>query len=349
MSPASVDTAAGLLSAMMRIPELQADIELAYLAEGGANIVYRMVMPESCRAKKEAETEWQHTYGGRLLRLRKKIGSGTPYIETAINFDSQIKALFHDSELVEQTLVALPKDIVSVCNAQLESDEASGRRPKGRRGGYLSLKEPFGLLITDMSPSPNSGASLWEFKPKWLLQSPSAPPNAKRCRTCALREMKNFYACQRGEKTSRAFCPLDLVSSDFDDVLRAVRLMKGPQHERSRLAKFLHQHPTLLKLRDCQILKNAVGLPGLCADSRERAVSMTIRDCTMFVRVPRDERETPEVRLGDLDFKSGTGGKLEYWRDLETRLIEEGWYHGREAVAEMPDCSLQYRRQRTPA
>ncbi|EEP78428.1 conserved hypothetical protein [Uncinocarpus reesii 1704] len=330
MAPMQLDTAASSFS--MPIPELPADTKLVYLAEGGANIVYRMVFPETDRTSREAGNVGHRTiFQGKLLRLRKRIDSGTPYTETARNFDTQIKALFRDSEL----------GFAVACNERLREDEANGRRPKARHGVYLSTKEPFGLLITDMSPAPGSGESLWEFKPKWLLQSPSAPPNSKRCRTCALRERKNYQAWQKGEKTRRGFCPLDLVSGDFEAVLRAVQSMKGPQHGRVGVAKFLHQNPTLLKLRESQQRMNAVGLPGLEADYRDRAVSMTLRDCTMFVKVPRDENATPEVRLGDLDFKSGIGGKLEYWRDVETQLINEGWYNGIDTGIENGHCSLQ--------
>lgn len=33
-----------------------------------------------------------------------------------------------------------------------------------------------------------------------------------------------------------------------------------------------------------------------------------------------------EARLGDLDLKTSSGRKAEYWRNLEMRLIDEGWY-----------------------
>lgn len=44
--------------------------------------------------------------------------------------------------------------------------------------------------------------------------------------------------------------------------------------------------------------------------------------------MPRDEKSPVEIRLGDLDLKTGAGGKAQYWVDLETRLINEGWYSG---------------------
>lgn len=260
------------------VPELPTYTQAFYLAEGGANVVYNIILP----AMIPKESEQQYT--GKLLRLRKLIDSGTPYQETMRNFESQIRPLFRDNELVDQVLVRLPKGFIIYCNEQLRIDEIHGQRPKNRHGGYLAPTEPFGLLITDMTPAPQSGACLWEFKPKWLLQSPSAPANAKRCRTCALREMKNYEARKTGKREHRSFCSLDLVSDNFEDVLRATRFMQG-SHGRFKVARFLYRNSTLLKLQECQRKMNAVGLLGLHAHFLERATSMTLRDCTMFVKV----------------------------------------------------------------
>lgn len=61
----------------------------------------------------------------------------------------------------------------------------------------------------------------------------------------------------------------------------------------------------------------------------------------MTQQVPYSEHEPLEIRLGDLDFKSGVGGKLQYWRGVERRLIEEGWYNGHHHDQEPSECSLQ--------
>ncbi|KAK2745651.1 Inositol-pentakisphosphate 2-kinase [Onygenales sp. PD_40] len=323
-----------------QIPELPVGVRPFYLAEGGANIVYKITMPNELSIHDKLKGGRQLQPDRKLLRLRKQIDSGTPYQDTVRNFNGLIRPMFRDDELVDQTLVRLPKSFILHCNEQLRADEAHDLRPKNRSGVYLSPKEPFGLLITDMTPISGSGTCLWEFKPKWLLQSPSAPPNAKRCRTCALREMKNYDARKAGAPEKQSFCPLDLVSDKFEDVLRATRFIKGG-HGRARVAEFLYRNATLLKLQACQRRMNAVGLPGLQAHFRERAISMTLRDCTMFVKVPHSELEPLEVRLGDLDFKSGIGGKLQYWRETENRLIEEGWYSGNRRGQEYSECSLQ--------
>lgn len=51
-----------------------------------------------------------------------------------------------------------------------------------------------------------------------------------------------------------------------------------------------------------------------------------------------------EIRLGDLDLKTGAGGKAGYWRDLETQLIEQDWYRGSECDQIPSECALHLQR-----
>ncbi|KAL2007693.1 hypothetical protein VTN00DRAFT_7675 [Thermoascus crustaceus] len=338
--------------------ELPPGAKLLYLAEGGANVIYRIVvapvdMPLSSKEYCTAGVPPPTVIGdpclpqqlkGKLLRLRKDTNSGIPYQETARNFDKVIRPLFNPAELVDQTLVRLPKGLVQRCNEQLRADELHGIRPKKRHGVYLSTVEPFGLLVTDMTTYYNPGMCLAELKPKWLLQSPSAPPNSKRCRTCALREMKNHDARKVGAKEERSFCPLDLVSDKFEDVARATRFIKGC-HDKARLARLLYRNSTLLKLHAHQKVKKEVGLHGEPAQSREMSIAMTLRDCTMFIKVPHNEGQPVEIRLGDLDLKTAAGGKAQYWLDIENRLINEGWYSGERKGQEHSECALQGHRR----
>ena len=55
---------------------------------------------------------------------------------------------------------------------------------------------------------------------------------------------------------------------------------------------------------------------------------MTLRDCTLYLRVPDDDTEEIESRIGDLDLKSPN--KAAYWKSVEQPLIDEGWYMGLE-------------------
>lgn len=137
------------------------------------------------------------------------------------------------------------------------------------------------------------GATLAELKPKWLYQSPSAPVGSIRCRTCALREMKNFDMQKIAKKEKKSFCPIDLVSEQFENVLRATAFIKvahdndddDDDHDRMRLARILFQNPTLQNLQSKQKSFREVGLSGPSTLSRENSLDMTLRDCTMFIKV----------------------------------------------------------------
>lgn len=248
--------------------ELQG-VQLLYLAEGGANVIYRFV----------TTTTLPPQLSGKLLRLRKQTAADISYTEIARNFDTIIRPLFTADELVDQTLIRLPDGLLVQCNEQLRVAERNNLRPQKRHGSYLCLSEPFGLLITDMTA--NNSAMLAELKPKWLIQSPSAPASAYRCRTCALREMKNReYELVKEQKS---FCPLDLVSEMYENVYRATGLIKCK--DRSRLARILFRNPTLLRLQSLQKTERGVGLFGPEMGSWDMSLAMTLRDCTMFVKV----------------------------------------------------------------
>jgi inositol-pentakisphosphate 2-kinase len=253
--------------------ELPRGVQLIYLAEGGANVIYRFTTPTTLPPQLQ----------GKLLRLRKKTAADTPYKDIVRNFDTIIRPLFTPDELVDQTLIRLPEGLIIQCNEQLRAAERNSQRPPKRHGSYLSLTEPFGLLITDMTTANDPGATLAELKPKWLNQSPTAPSTACRCRTCALWEMKNREAMQAGRKEQRSFCPLDLVSEQYENVLRAAGLIKCK--DRSRLARILFRNPTLLRLQSLQKTEREVGLLGPEGRAWDMSLAMTLRDCTMFVRV----------------------------------------------------------------
>ena len=333
--------------------ELPTGVRLVYLAEGRANVVFRFMPAKNADDSSLLPLHLE----AKLLRLRKETPSALPCEEISRHFDDVIRPMFAPEELVDQWLVRLPGSLVHECNERLRASERSGERPAKRRGVYLSTAEPMGLLVTDMTTFETPGFSLLELKPKWLLQSPSAPLGSRQCRSCALRAMRNHEARQvvigeleglEEEGQRRSFCPLDLVSDDFEDVVHASRHVKGCS-DPQRLARILYRNRTLLRLREHQAAMKDVGLHGPQPRSSEQSLAMALRDCTMFIRVgdihiffdgdlaantqillqlPHDDRLPVEIRLGDLDLKIGSGDKARYWLELEMRLIREGWYAG---------------------
>ncbi len=313
--------------------EIVSEVGLTYLAEGAAHVVYRISFTGA------SPTTHPHLVG-KLFRFRKSIPSAIPCAQTVSNYQNIIAPLFSIDNLVHLELHQVPdqKALIAKLNAALEQRESDATRPAYRQGVYLapSAEEPNTILVTDMSAY-GPDERLIEFKPKWLVQSPSAPQEAKRCRTCALRKMRTDDERRTGQRHSgrehAGFCPLDLVSNN-DDVLEETlrRLCLTDEHPRTYVVQFKeHIQPLLMRLRRLQAEHNNVGLSDLDEGQNQGlSLSMALRDCSVFVKMKRGELGFQEVRLADLDLKSSEGGKLERWVGIEQRLIEEGWYTGSE-------------------
>lgn len=315
-------------------------VQLVYLAEGAANVVYRirsLPLDSTTSADLDFErygpntpppTEMERIYAdprleGKLVRLRKRNSSTTPVAESQNHFENSIKPLFPSENLVQQILFQPSKGILKDCNARLREMEKTGARPAKRHGVYLAEDETYGMLVTDMSCNDDS-FKFFEFKPKWLAQSPSAPPGSKRCRTCAL------WAMKKGARPG--FCPLDLV--DKDRLITAVCRIMGLDPRRiqdyggsemdmlRRIRDFLLKDPLLRRLRQLQTSKDPNGVMKANVSSPDFLAAMTLRDCTLYLKVGQG---SIDARLGDLDLKTGMG-KAEYWRGLERQLIDGGWY-----------------------
>lgn len=180
-----------------------------------------------------------------------------------------------------------------------------------------------------MSPPPGSPCTTLELKSKWLAQSPTAPSGATRCRTCALSASRS---AQR-----EAICPLDLVSNEQTDVVRTVRRLTESQpptgldaeHVVNATVAYLLDSQILHRLRELQTQLDPSGVLAVPEDAEvpsDLLKAMTLRDCTLFLRVDGEGRV--EGRLADLDLKLGTREKVEYWRGVERELVDGGWYVG---------------------
>jgi len=357
------------------------DVRLKYLAEGAANVIYRILPPStdpSTAADLSSEPDGYDSDSplpteisplqldprlqGRLIRLRKTLPSTAPVADSQHHFEDQIYPLFQPENLLEATLFHPSKCLLKACNTNLRFMERTGTRPLKRHNVYLVENEPHGCLITDMSSSLDDATSKCiEFKPKWLVQSPSAPAGARRCRTCALRAMKR--AGTEKESSKASFCPLNLVSIDrtklsiFVDHILGVSAHRHPStdngsaaREHDIMMKFLYKNPLLDRLRTLQLDLDPDGVFKADLLSPNFLAAMTLRDCTLFLKVlipplsnsqtlyksskiliqkkqvPTTPNKTIEARLGDLDLKTSSGSKAEYWRSLERKLIDEGWY-----------------------
>ena len=171
--------------------------------------------------------------------------------------------------------------------------ERDGRRPEKRHGVYVDDGEIYGTLVPDMSSDARSMSI--EFKPKWLVQSPNAPEGSKRCRTCALRAMK--AARSRTSRSARdgegGFCPLNLVSGDRYKVSTVVEQLLGSSRfsdlDRMRmgdqLMRWLPKSLLLQRLKHLQETLDPVGVLEADLEAQAFLTAMTLRDCTLFLKV----------------------------------------------------------------
>ncbi|MCJ1473086.1 hypothetical protein MMC13_001736 [Lambiella insularis] len=360
----------------MSLFSLPPSLRLSFLAEGGANIVYRMHLrpstPPSSSAFLSSDDEyghgtpppteidfpysppnWNHILKNRLLRLRKALPTATPIREAQAYLDEVITKLFEPEQLVAQKVVLLPLGLVAQCNADLRAIELEGRRAQTRKGQRLDESSDVGLVVQDMSAEGWEGegdVACLEFKPKWLAQSPSAPLGARRCRTCALREMRLAEKGGGAERMKIGWCPLDLVSGQKSRVGGAVgRILSAnePGSEETfdkalqeRIVDWILQGRLLQRLRDAQVRFAQQGISDGGKEGTRYRTTMTLRDCTLFLRISREGKGQVEARLGDLDLKSAT--KAENWEATERKLRAENWYaaNGHNRIAESTVCLL---------
>ena len=298
-------------------------IGLQYLAEGAANVVYR-ILPNSA-------SDTLPSLHGQLLRLRKNTPSTVPCAQTVSNFNARIAPLFPPAYLIQPTLFALPQGVIYELNQKLRECEETDRRPKKRRGVFLTsqAEEPHGILVNDMTPK-HEDEKFYEFKPKWLVQSPSAPTDASRCRNCALKAMRRSLDVVAG-RGDADFCPMNLLSSDNGSLRHIVESIGVDEKDAVGFVEVwkLHIRPLLSRLRELQGQYNNVGLGDFEEGEQvDPSISMTLRDCSVFIKIVKHAEDAMdvEVRLADLDLKTSAGGKLRKWADTERQLITGGWY-----------------------
>jgi inositol-pentakisphosphate 2-kinase len=304
---------------------------LSYLDEGGANVIFRL-------------TSLAPRLQGRLLRLRKDLPHVRSTRQQVQEFHEHFKDLIHPHQIVKLQVLELADEVPEIINQNL-AERLAHQRPAHRRQDLLPEHEKHGLLVTDMSAT-HSQHLFFEFKPKWLLQSPNAPDDAKRCRTCALRAMRAAASSEAERKTdSQKYCPLGLVSPDVEERKRqAAQANSEPEiqsylvsRDAQRLLRTLRDEQQTCDPRGVLSLPPDFSSSGNAGGSEDAKVmglckAMTLRDCTLFIRVEHHEDGTwtVEAKVADLDLKSPKSVKK--WREIEQKLIEGGWYMGKDDI-----------------
>lgn len=286
-------------------PRLDVDslIELVFLAEGAANVIFSICSLRSLKLRDEDFTTNEASVAtensqpkvdirlkGKVLRLKKSIPSAVSVLDAQLKYEELIKPLFTEESIVEHVLCEVSGDLLKQCNNELKRLEKTGFRTASRRGVYLDEGEQYGRLITDMTPDDQHASA--DVKLKWLIQSPSAPADAQRCRTCALRARRRARLTVEEEELG-AFCPLVLTneskqvfSTALEPMLNSARgaPLYIPQFI-DKIRPFLYKSYLLQRLKELQTTLDTVGPLRANTQSQEFLLAMTLRDCTLFLKV----------------------------------------------------------------
>jgi len=310
---------------------------LEYLAEGNANVVYRVILFELATTLRPFATDakdWRlPSVENVVLRLSKRKNFITSTLQRSFELENKFPFI-PQKYLVQWEPVVVNRDIISVINWDLLDHERSGRRPAPRRGDLVTLEDDHGMFLTDMTAMGTD--TVLEFKPKWLSQSPNAPNDSVRCRTCALRAQR-----QATRKTGQAvppgttWCPLALVSRDKEErQLAAAAILKANKCDwisdgASQLADLFASNDLLGLLKNRQRRLDPHGILESFSegkDMRDLRTAMTLRDCTLFITSCNGtfDKET-QLKLADLDLKASLPETVAKYADVEQMLEARGW------------------------
>ena len=357
--------------------QLPPKVKLVYRAEGAANIVYKIVVPEcngvgpaipglsdtdqeasvtsqgadQCSLKITGDErkpnvsgskQYYHRFHGKLLRLRKDQTHTTTPLQALYDFKRHLAPLFQAEDVIHPTAVQVDKGLLLQLNTELRLLEHQNKRPTSRTGVYLR-EEYYGTIMDDLGYAPdNSSRLIIELKPKWLLQSPDAPKAARRCRTCALRAYRAAtHNSTESEQRRVNFCPLYLISRNEARLFQALHDKFAQEHIPAEIQKYVVSYlanSTLLQqLRHLQATLYPVGVLKADPNNIDFLTLMTLRDCSLFLMVSADG--VTGAKLGDLDMKSPA--RMKHWIATERRLIDGCWYEKSLSGTERIPCALE--------
>ncbi|KAI0969374.1 inositol-pentakisphosphate 2-kinase-domain-containing protein [Xylaria arbuscula] len=289
-------------------------VKFEYVAEGRANAVFSVRESEDPVAPKGR-------FEGTLLRVPKATLGVTPCdYETLQDFhEGQVEERVGRQHLVPQVLIQISAAVADILHTKRGKTDKS------------EIKAGYAMLIQDMSTSP--GYSVLEFKPKWLAQSPIAPSDAQRCRTCAREAFRNNQKLAKRRAISVPICPLGLVHENPSIVMDTIRRLAPGWTERDckRLSDAFEKSCILKRLRELQTKGDPAQALLNNPSDPEFGLAMTLRDCSCYVRMPTDVDSDVEIKLADVDKKNWREKQI-YWRETHRNLVDNGWYTCEEQV-----------------
>ncbi|KAK4231513.1 inositol-pentakisphosphate 2-kinase [Podospora fimiseda] len=315
-----------------------------FIGEGAANLVFEVIIDPNF---KDIDDHIRKTFQENLIRLPKADSKTHPHQHLQNYWETIISPLFPSSSLVQQRLIKIGgPQIIHQLNLSLTNNHNNDRRHDFRNTTVSNAE--YGMLVEDMRAKSLHDLSI-EFKPKWLSQSPNAPPQSIRCRTCAREALRSH---KKGSNKPKAIpCPLDYIAcnnttnntstnpKDSSSLTKILSSPLFPSLSHPALQTWLQQNALLPSLLQAQLSNDKSGvLDPLLNNPNKLSLAMTLRDCSVFLRIKKDG--SVEAKLADLDRKDWER-KLEYWKGMERDLIEGGYYKGKENPKQITDCLLE--------
>ncbi|KAH8673702.1 inositol-pentakisphosphate 2-kinase [Xylariales sp. PMI_506] len=307
-----------------------------YVAEGRANAVFRIDYPAPSAVNDSLGNKYP--LAGWLIRVSIQRRGAKPYDYERLNryWSDVVEPAVGSQHLVPQLLIHIDS-----AQATLLNDERQRRSTK-KEDGDISIAPGHAMLIQDMSPLPSRNQIGFEFKPKWLAQSPLAPADAVRCRTCAREAYRNSQLVKEGKDVKLPVCPLGLIHPDDGVLLGTIKLLTPSwcETDQARLKDAFNQTQILHKIRRIQVDGDHEDHMFTNPQDQSFGLSMTLRDCTVFVRMLREPSDTEvEIKLADVDEKNWES-KQEYWQKSQKKLVDGGFYSGTEYPGIKTNCLL---------
>lgn len=318
-----------------------------YVAEGRANAVFKIdpVVPEHSLDYSDYRQN-ESSLIGALIRVPIVIpgASQTPYdYERLYRYrEKVVEPAVGVQFLVPQFLIQLEASQTELLDIE-RKDNSKRMQPTSYigKGGHA-------MIMQDMRPRRSEIG--FEFKPKWLAQSPIAPEDATRCRTCAREASRNYEKFKSGKPFSKPVCPLGLVHHEPGVVLDTIqRLAPHWPLECQKLLRDAFEKTKILRtLRAVQMQGDPGNDMFENPGSEAFGLAMTLRDCTVFVRMFNSSDDAShsytdssviEIKLADVDEKNWEV-KNEYWQKTHSDLVDRLFYQGCEFHPMETDCYL---------
>ncbi len=165
-------------------------VTCTFVGEGSANAVFRLTLIADDDSDSDSTDNNTSLLATSLLRIPKANPGVNPAtcLEHHAYYAAVLRPLMGSEWLVGHHLIqgVNTTGVHAALNRLLADLDYNRCRRPDWVGTRVAANVGVALLVEDVSSAAALGTTTIQFKPKWLVQSRTAPVGARRCRTCAL-------------------------------------------------------------------------------------------------------------------------------------------------------------------